>query len=237
MGKGPIVHKDIIFTNTTDFDFLEKPVLAKSLVPDWYKDTKSYINGEKKPALNGEVQPTIKRCMPVFDAISSGYIIKTHSDIYTDKYGGIRQYQWTGLDLLHHHPIDQAPLHPLRTETDIRFPKFINPWSIKTPKGYSCLFVKPMHRDLPFDVFPGIVDTDKYTAPVNIIFSITDPDFEGFIPVGTPIVQVIPFKRDNWSMGFGGEKEKKETRDIRNELDSRFFDKYKNMFRADRSFK
>ena len=218
-------------------DFIEKPQPAKTIVPDWYKNTDSYINGEKKPTEDGKVHSTIKRCMPVFDAITSGYIIKTFADIYTDKFGGIRQYQWNGLKILSDHPIAQAPLHPLRTDLDTRFPKFNNPWSIKTPKGYSSLFVEPMHRDNPFKVFPGIVDTDKYSAPVNIIFSIKDPDFEGIIPAGTPIVQVIPFKRDNWKMEIGGEKEIKETENIKNQLDSRFFDKYKNLFRANRDFK
>lgn len=231
------MYNKIIFTNTLGIDTIEKPILAKNMIPDWYKNTDSYIRGEKKPVGDGEVDSTIKRCMPVFDAISTGYIIKTYADIYTENYGGIREYQWHGLNILESHPLKQAPLHPLKTDVDTRFPKFINPWSIKTPKGYSCLFVKPMHRDLPFDVFPGIVDTDKYTAPVNIIFAITDPNFEGFIPAGTPIVQVIPFKRDNWKMDLGGEKEIKETKDIRDILDARFFDRYKNLFRAERNFK
>lgn len=231
------MHNKIIFTNTTTIEIVDKPVLAKSLVPDWYKNTQSYVNGEKKPIGGGQSRSTIKRCMPVFDAMSSGYIIKTYADIYTDKFAGVREYQWHGLNILENHPIEQAHLHPFKTESDTKFPKFINPWSIKTPKGYSCLFISPMHRDLPFAVFPGIVDTDKYTAPVNIPFAITDPNFEGFIPAGTPIVQVIPFKRDNWEMAFGGEKEKQETLNINDMINSRFFDKYKNLFRSDRNFK
>ena len=37
-------------------------------------------------------------------------------------------------------------------------PKFINPWSIKTSKGYSIFITQPMHRDLPFEILQSIVD-------------------------------------------------------------------------------
>jgi hypothetical protein len=76
--------------------------------------------------------------------------------------------------------------------------KFNNPWAIKTPPGYSCLFIQPsMRDDLPFKVVPGVVDTDKFPSPVNfpVFFK---KGFTGMIEMGTPIVQIIPFKREEW---------------------------------------
>ena len=57
-----------------------------------------------------------------------------------------------------------------------------------------------------------------------------DPYFEGIIPKGTPIAQVIPFKRQEWSIKYGSEKEFKEMLKQKSKLFSKFFDKYKSMF-------
>ena len=69
---------------------------------------------------------------------------------------------------------------------------------IKTPKGYSCLYTHPLNRhDLPFTTLSGIIDTDSVIHEGHIPFFIKK-DFEGVIKSGTPIIQVIPFKRENW---------------------------------------
>lgn len=106
----------------------------------------------------------------------------------------------------------------------------MNPWAIKTPKGYSVLFVQPFHRESVFTILPGIVDTDSYTIPVNFPFVINDSNFEGTIPMGTPIAQVIPFKRDSWKMEFGSEIERNEQVNVTTKIRTKFFDKYKSMF-------
>jgi hypothetical protein len=41
------------------------------------------------------------------------------------------------------------------------------------------------------------VDTDEYVNETNIPALLLDDDFEGIIEAGTPLVQVIPFKRDS----------------------------------------
>jgi hypothetical protein len=43
----------------------------------------------------------------------------------------------------------------------------------------------------------GVVDTDTFPVPVNFPFFVRE-DFDGIIPEGTPIAQVIPFKRTDW---------------------------------------
>ena len=227
--------KDIIFTNTSGFKDLEKPQPSSKLIPEWYKNTNSYLNKEKKPVGDGMVQTTIKKCMPVFDAISAGYIIVSPADVYVSIKQGEQFFEWASLDLVSFHEIKQAPEHPLKNQHP--YPKWQNYWAIKTPKGYSTIFVQPMHRDSIFTILPGIVDTDTYFAPVNFPMVINDPEFQGLIPKGTPIAQVIPFKRDSWSMKFGGEKELKEQADITKNLHTKFFDKYKSMFRKSKEYK
>jgi hypothetical protein len=181
--------------------------------------------------------------MPVFDAINSGYLLVTHTDLWIkhlppdpekpDK--TLPWFEWALHDAIHFHPPEQAPLHPAADGNPM--PKWINPWGIKTPKGYSSLFVTPMHRDNPFIALPGVVDTDMYTAPVNIIFTLANPKFEGLVPAGTPICQVIPFKRDEWKMEFGGQEDYNDQHRITVKLKSKFFDGYKSLFRQPKEYR
>jgi hypothetical protein len=238
--------KKIIFTNISDYKDLEPPKPASRYIPDWYKQSKSYSNNEKKPFDDGSIPSTIKRCIPVFDAITSGYIIESPADIYIsprqvekEKLNNIdltqdhslekqQHFVWSWFNVIDFHPIDQAPNHPLRNE--FPYPKWINPWGIKTPKSYSSLFIQPMHRDSVFTIFPGIVDTDKYENPVNFPFVVNDSNFEGIIPKGTPIAQVIPFKRDTWETVIGDKNNLENILQTRLKMNTKFFDKYKNMF-------
>jgi hypothetical protein len=226
---------NITFTNISGFDGLEQPQPASKFIPDWYKNMESYMGGEKKPNGEGRTRATIKRCMPVFDAINAGYIITSPADVYVRIKDGQQFFEWSSLGLIAFHPIEQAPTHPARNE--YAYPKWINHWAIRTPKGYSTMFVQPMHRESIFTILPGIVDTDEYYAPVNFPMVINDPKFEGFIPKGTPIAQVIPFKREEWTMQFGGEKEVKEQSEKAIQLDTKFFDRYKTMFRKNKEYK
>jgi len=113
----------------------------------------------------------------------------------------------------------------------------MNPWSIKTKLGYSTLFVQPFHRESVFTILPGIVDTDTYIAPINFPMVINDPKFEGLIPKGTPIVQIIPFKRDSFKMKIGNKKVFNEQLNVARKLQSKFFDKYKIMFWSRKKYK
>lgn len=226
---------NIIFTNTSQVQGIEQPQPASKFIPQWYKDMESYIGGDKKPNGEGFTKATIKRCMPVFDAITAGYIITLPADVYVSIKDGEQFFEWSALGLVQFHPIEQAPTHPLRNRHS--YPKWINPWSIKTPKGYSTLFVSPMHHDLPFTILPGIVDTDQYYSPVNFPMVVNDPDFEGLIPKGTPIAQVIPFKRESWSMKIGSKKDNERQKAITDKLQTKFFDRYKIMFRINKEYK
>jgi hypothetical protein len=224
----------IIFTDTTGTN-LEHPKPASKLVPEWYKDMTSYMDGNKKPDGKGTTTATIKRCMPVFDAIVAGYIIESPADVWVSLKDGMQYFEWADHSLIDFHPIDQAPNHPQRNTHP--YAKWINPWAIKTPKGYSVLFVQPFHRESLFTILPGIVDTDQYVSPVNFPFVVNDPNFEGLIPKGTAIAQVIPFKRESWNIEIGGAEELKQIQDTSNKLRRKFFDRYKSMFWTKKEYK
>jgi hypothetical protein len=240
----------ITFTNTMGVHEEYSPKPASSFVPDWYKNLESYTNGEKKPSGDGNTTATIKRCMPVFDAIVSGYIITTYTDIFVSQKPTFNQngektgntipwYEWPSFAPIGWHPLEQAPTHPNKNNLSEggSYPKFINPWSIQTPPGYSVLFTAPMHRESVFTILDGVVDTDKYTAPVNFPFVLNDWKFEGLIPAGTPVAQVIPFKRDSWEIEIGQESHLTNQNKITGLLRSRFFDTYKIQYRQTKEYK
>ena len=224
----------IIFTkiiNNVSDDY--GPCKTSELLPEWYKKTPSYVNSENKEVsyIHGNANSTIKKCIPVFDVLTSGYIITTYCDVWVKKndIGEIFYVPTKGNQPIEFHPIIQAPYHP--NMNNHPYPKWINPWAIKTPKGYSSLFIAPVHGgNKYFQIIEGIVDTDNYSNPVNFPFVLKDKNFEGLIPAGTPIVQIIPFKREKWKMEYGSDNSLKEVIDIDNKLNSQFFDRYKKMF-------
>jgi hypothetical protein len=74
--------------------------------------------------------------------------------------------------------------------------KINQPWWIQTAPGYSCTFLPLMFWDHPFHAVPGVLESDKchLECPINIM--IKEPkDFT--IKMGTPLVQIVPFKREN----------------------------------------
>lgn len=257
----------IKFTNTFGIEELYPPEPASKNIPQWYKDLDSYLSGEKVPDGNGGTTGTIKRCMPVFDAINSGYIIKTPVDVYISQKPAeykdkehyqktgehialtdekiiqnnlsktVPYYEWANFDILQFHPVEQASNHPNRNGHQQSYPKWINPWGIKTPPGYSVIFVQPWHRESVFTIMPGIVDTDTYSAPVNFPFVLNNIEWQGLIPAGTPIAQVIPFKREEWQMELGSKKDLENSNKTTTKLRTRFFDSYKSQFRQPKEYR
>ena len=84
---------------------------------------------------------------------------------------------------------------------------------------------------------PGIVDTDTYNAPVNFPFVLNNIKFEGLIPAGSPMAQVIPFKRDSWEMEIGGTEEFVNQNKVTTLLRTKFFDSYKTQYRQNKEYK
>lgn len=244
---------EIEFINTLDLlpEFQPKP--ASSFVPDWYKKLHSYWGDEKKPLPDGGTSASVKRCMPVFDSITSGYIITSYVDVYISQRevikhepgkadvseGFVPWYQWPSYLPIEFHPQQQAIgyVNQGTMPKHASYPKWINSWAIKTPPGYSCLFIPPMHRESVFSILPGVVDTDNYTNAINFPFYLHDWNFEGLIPAGTPIAQVIPFKRDSWTMKVTPKTEEEHANDLSKKLRSKYFDAYKSMFRQEKSYK
>lgn len=161
------------------------PRPASKFVPEWFR---------KLPGVNSGIE-TIKKCVPFLDTMTSGYIIVLASDVYFDE-NGFQQISKT--EQITTHLKTQIETFDIPKEYDTQPYKWINFFVTKTPRGYSTLFTHPLNRiDLPFYSLSGIVETDKFPIAVNFPFFVKK-DFVGMIPAGTPIIQALPFKRENW---------------------------------------
>jgi len=173
-------------------------VPAKKLVPDWYKNTKQ----ETQLHPNGPIIPTIKQCPPVTDLLTSGYIIRNPFSLTLypkDEPGG-----YTGINAQSHIQLQPDVHHwkmcPVNVSGKQHWTKINNGWTVKTAPGYSCLFMQPFFFfNKNITLFPGIVDTDKHDIPVQFP-GYLHSDEPIIIEEGTPLIQIIPFKREEWKM-------------------------------------
>jgi hypothetical protein len=231
---------EIIFTDIDNPEgVLEKPKPASEYIPEWYKKAKAYTSpdGKKAPTLDGTPYATIKRCMPLWDMMTAGYIIETPYDIYVRQTPEGPFFQWGTLPSIAFQSMEQTQNHPYFREINYAV-RIIHPWSIKTPKGWSIMVMEPQHHEPgPIVVSSGIVDTDKFLLPFNIFLKLRDSSFEGMIPAGTPLVQIIPFKRENWKSKLGSEKEKNQINRDKVKFSTVFFDRYKKFWWSKKEYK
>jgi hypothetical protein len=204
------VSKNINFKarSKTEFDVQLKPYPAVKQLPKWFLNSSPH---HVKPGLpddgklhfrNRDSNNTYKKCVPLLDGMSSGYIIPLWADVMIEQNDGFPEIYWkTQLDIfsLHGQPSREIPA-PIGYQQVVY--KYHNCWIPQTPKGYSCLITSPFgYNDLPLKAIPAIVDTDSST--LELVFPMwVKEGFEGIVEKGTPMVQIIPFKRDDWNSTF-----------------------------------
>jgi hypothetical protein len=244
--------KVIEFSAHEDYFALKEdyPTPIKLNIPEWYKKLD-----------HGFGNFTVKGCIPFLDTLTSGYLLRMPQDFHVrhnvknkhnldDSFQTFALHSVSGLlneksinlnSTVDIHNINQIPNSPfIEKNKNLPFYKILNPWKIKTPKGYSCLFLPPLNNsDDRFSIIPGIVDTDTFPIEINFPIIINGdkyPILETLIKKGTPYVQIIPFKRDNWKMKL---KSNKETDLRKNQIFFRLkiLNVYKDKFWSKKSWK
>lgn len=183
-----------------------RPIPSKSYVPKWYSSADRYekIPGTENYYLNAEGGKmfSFKGCPALLDVFTSGYLYVTPCDITFYKENELTKVKTEqGFE-------DFCAARPATPNLEVpkgyqkeHFHWYPN-WAPSLPEGYSALYVSPLNRfELPFITTAGIIDNDKMDTPGLMPFFLRD-DFVGIIPAGTPYVQIIPFKREDWEMDF-----------------------------------
>ena len=141
--------------------------------------------------------------MAILDTMMTGYYLRCPVDIYVETVeGGEPIFKWRNPREMYitRHSHAAAPTYPHNEHLDPNFLRWLPMWMIETEAGYSSLITHPINRgDLPFVTMTGIIDTDGLIAAGALPFNVKK-GFQGIIKRGTPIAQVIPFKRDEWEM-------------------------------------
>jgi hypothetical protein len=196
------------------FIFKRKPVLqyesaievypnivtpAKNHIPDWYKKIPKWKNNEMFEIDKG-FNITVKHCMPFLDSLTTGYMITLPHDLYIKNNNGLPVLTWNSIQFP---PKLRDEVSDLRLIPFGHYPiEYVWQTGVANliPDGYTMLITHPLNRhDLPFTTLSGIVDGGLVMNPIGSIPFYIKKDFEGIIPQGTPIVQIIPFRQENWS--------------------------------------
>jgi hypothetical protein len=176
---------------------------ASTVIPEWYKNIRPFTQGNKYSAQSAnQTNFTIKKCVPVLDAMSAGYTVCLQNDVVVEKNENDETvFNWkSGGSLIESHSTNQIAEEFVPSNYYPSPFKFMQMFGIKVPRGYSIWITHPVNRnDLPFLTLTGFVDADSYHEPINFPFFI-QKDFVGIIKHGTPIAQIIPVKRDKWQM-------------------------------------
>jgi len=136
--------------------------------------------------------------MPFLDALSTGWIMPLAANVRLE-IADDGQTVNAGWDFHRVMVSNHGPHQVTGNPREPRPPsKFHNYWTIRTPKGWSCLFLPLLNRPHPvFETLAGIVDTDTYATLIHFPFFATASDGLYTLEKGTPIVQVIRFCREN----------------------------------------
>jgi hypothetical protein len=196
--------KEIIFRpNSQEAELtVPPPKPAKHYLPDWYKKVPLYTDNKMKIDSDGLANNTMKACLPFLDAFTSGYIQETWCDVYINANTSEYRYSTTPI-IMNHRQSDKQHYPKIKGFCSQEF-VWNQTWIPELPNGYSMLYMHPLNRfDLPCLSLSGIIDHDrlKMEKIATHPFFVRE-GFEGIIPKGTPMFQMIPLKRDNWSSVF-----------------------------------
>jgi hypothetical protein len=176
-----------------DLGVIAEPVAAKTILPDWFRKLPPV---DKEHLGTNNTGLTVKRCMPFLDAMAAGWLLPLAATVRLEiKDGGATVNAGWEFDrpMVSNHGAHQVAGNPREPRPPC---KFHNYWSIRTEAGWSCLFVPPLNRGSKvFECVAGVVDTDTYAAHIHFPFFAVADDGLHVIEKGTPLVQVIPFRR------------------------------------------
>lgn len=199
--KNKVKPGEIRFT-PTDNRLMESAPFANNLtnMPNWFRSV-------------GKEGRALRRCAGTIDLLAAGVTLpmwtnyrfrpdnngawETGSDdLYPSAVtGGVPTSigQVTGFN---HDSTGECPMTSVRKIETGQYPKLINPWRIETAPGWSTLMI-PCYWEPneEYTVVPAIVHTDFYHS-MNVVLNLTG-DRAFMLKYGTPVAQLIPFKRDS----------------------------------------
>ena len=191
-----------------DENSVSAPLPIIKTIPDWYRKADRFVrNPDTNDFLigpDGGNIPTWKACPAVFDVMGTGYCLVTPCDV---------EFFYNDEGIISAKALEKK--YSFFCESRLPMSEFVTPygyddhhfawmpdWTPTVPPGYSILYSQPFNRfELPFLTVSGIIDNDKIDRTGSAPFFIRK-GFTGIIPAGTPYLQMLPFKRENWKKSY-----------------------------------
>ena len=201
----------IDFKYLPDWADIEPIVPASNALPTWYKDASPMVDTDSG------AHGTFKSCPAILDSMMQGYILPLWADIWVEPSSQFingkpipsfsltsqRDMEW---GMIRFHPVEMTQEMPSIASLDMPISlKLDSPWMVRTPENYSMLYLPPLNnKDSRFEAVSGVVCTDEYVSFINLPLMWTaPPDYRGLIKKGTPLAQLIPFKREIFQQELG----------------------------------
>ena len=236
-----------ISTMPKNVDLFPEPVPAFKEIPSWFKKILPFYENNDTP-IDGVQRLTVKRCVAFLDMLSSGYIIKAPFDIYIDTTNGQKIFQipkamesFSNIGIkpmISAHDIKQVEGYPIDKDQYIEHIFRINPiWVAQGSNGVSAIFMQPQHHEVsPLYAVAAVIDIDGYPSDGLLSF-LVKKDFRGYVQKGTPLVQVIPFMRQDFvSEIIKDQKESDKVKEIVNKVRTVFNSGYRRLMWKKKSY-
>jgi hypothetical protein len=153
----------------------------------------------------------------MLDMLSSGYIVPLWADVQVRNVGKLTSLTWrVEKAVFEEHSGQEVEIPDGYQKSQF---KYLNPWIPKLPSGFSALIIPcPGYPNTPFRAMAAVIDYDK--TPHSLFPPVyLKENFEGIVERGTPMFQIIPFKRNNWKSSFSflenGEQTARMDRDVK----------------------
>jgi len=184
---------------------IEECVPKKSIdyMPDWWHKTPIRRSSARLLEVDAG---NIKNCPGIKDYFAEGYILPMWTDLILYYDSDVDEWGYRVSDekfkVSTHNGsqyLDYVP-HKTMGENSYFIFKLASPWKLFTPKGYSSYQLPAFyHFNKDFSAAPGVRDTDMYHQ-LNLQILIHSDKKEIFIPRGTPLAQIVPFKRNKMDL-------------------------------------
>lgn len=211
---------NIYFESMTPYfsDIIKKPSPSIYSVPKEWKNLPKVIDHSENVLSAGNIMADIlpdltsktrRMCPAINDSFNFGYVIYCPVDIFIDSTDENSLIVQEAIDISP--PNIYSMAHPIIEQKEVidyaksdfyhdHLLKIFTTFSVRTDPGYSCWFTAPIsHPNLAVRAIDGIVDTDVFPADHPIPF-LVKKNFKSILPAGTPILQIIPFKREDFYM-------------------------------------
>lgn len=191
--RTPKIHLDC-FTYDVNV-YLNTPIVhASKTIPDWWKKLPSYkpIFGKTEEldhCIVNHDDKSVKECYGIIELYKKGIVIESWCDISIKSYSANFNYYYS---------YGEKPQHHSKLQIGEGFPnyhhlKLLSPWLFSEKTGVKFVWIGAewsLDR-LNIKMLPAVINFDIVSfTNINFMFPCIENEF--FIPIGQPLVHVIP---------------------------------------------